>query len=146
MNSQHDLSLSSFWKDAYTCWYINFVFCKILTGKNINGSLMNHLFVVVVRGLEEKLFILTKEKENLEDELNALQQKVEFSQWCVLFRAWIICFLINYIFIMYVIIHVFLLSELKMQDTEEDTKSTQSSVSTIQKDLQTLQVWTFIFI
>lgn len=46
----------------------------------------------------------------------------------------------NYIFIMYVIIHVFLLSELKMQDTEEDTKSTQSSVSTIQKDLQTLQV------
>lgn len=107
---------------------------------------MNHLFVVVVRGLEEKLFILTKEKENLEDELNALQQKVEFSQWCVLFRAWIICFLINYIFIMYVIIHVFLLSELQMQDTEEDTKSTQSSVSTIQKDLQTLQVWTFIFI
>lgn len=43
---------------------------------------MNHLFVVVVRGLEEKLFILTKEKENLEDELNALQQKVEFSQIC----------------------------------------------------------------
>lgn len=41
---------------------------------------------------------------------------------------------------MYVIIHVFLLSELKVQDTEEDTKSTQSSVSTIQKDLQTLQV------
>ncbi|XP_022331381.2 uncharacterized protein LOC111129348 isoform X3 [Crassostrea virginica] len=32
--------------------------------------------VVVVRGLEEKLFILTKEKENLEDELNALQQKM----------------------------------------------------------------------
>lgn len=53
-----------------------FVFCKILMGKNIYGSLMNHLFVVVVRGLEEKLFILTKEKENLEDELNALQQKV----------------------------------------------------------------------
>lgn len=48
----------------------------------------------------------------------------------------------NYIFIMYVIIHVFLLSELKVQDTEEDTKSTQSSVSTIQKDLQTLQVAT----
>lgn len=52
----------------------------ILTAKNVNGSLMNHLFVVVVRGLEEKLFILTKEKENLEDELNALQQKVEFCQ------------------------------------------------------------------
>lgn len=51
----------------------------------------------------------------------------------------------NYIFIMYVIIHVFLLSELKMQDTEEDTKSTQSSVSTIQKDLQTLQVPTVIY-
>lgn len=31
---------------------------------------MNYLFVVVVRGLEEKLFILTKEKENFEDELN----------------------------------------------------------------------------
>lgn len=36
------------------------------------------LFVheVVVRGLEEKLFIVTKEKENLEDELQVLQQKV----------------------------------------------------------------------
>lgn len=38
--------------------------------KNINGSLLNYLFVVVVRGLEEKLFILIKEKENFEDELN----------------------------------------------------------------------------
>ncbi|XP_061172787.1 melanoma inhibitory activity protein 2-like isoform X2 [Saccostrea echinata] len=33
--------------------------------------------VVVVRGLEEKLFILTKEKENLEDELSDLQEKME---------------------------------------------------------------------
>ncbi|XP_062604279.1 transport and Golgi organization protein 1 homolog [Saccostrea cucullata] len=33
--------------------------------------------VVVVRGLEEKLFILTKEKENLEDELSALREKMD---------------------------------------------------------------------
>ncbi|XP_056021137.1 transport and Golgi organization protein 1 homolog isoform X2 [Ostrea edulis] len=33
--------------------------------------------VVVVRGLEEKLFIVTKEKENLEDELQVLQQKIQ---------------------------------------------------------------------
>jgi hypothetical protein len=35
-----------------------------------------HVFLVVVRGLEEKLFIVTKEKENLEDELQSLQQRV----------------------------------------------------------------------